>query len=151
MSELVPGGNVPLPHGTLTFRVPGPFDLSVLVTGDDGRVRDDGDFVFWNQPSAPGVRLGTAAVTLDRQGLRPGAGRVTLVVSSSSPGTPLSRLPSPRMEVADLSNRTLTRFHTASGGTGERSAAGRGLPPPRCVEAACPRPGVRGRPRGRGT
>ncbi|WP_405574940.1 CAP domain-containing protein [Streptomyces sp. NBC_01167] len=110
MSELVPGGNVPLPHGTLTFRVPGPFDLSVLVTGDDGRVRDDGDFVFWNQPSAPGVRLGTATVTLDRQGLRPGAGRVTLVVSSSAPGTPLSRLPSPRMEVADLSNRTLTHF-----------------------------------------
>ena len=33
MSELVPGGNLPLPGGAVTVRVPGPFDVSALVTG----------------------------------------------------------------------------------------------------------------------
>ena len=32
MNELVPGGNLPLPDGTLTLRVPGPFDVSALIT-----------------------------------------------------------------------------------------------------------------------
>ncbi|NUQ98454.1 MAG: stress protein, partial [Streptomyces sp.] len=52
MSELVPGGNMPLPDGALTVRVPGPFDVSALITDDGGRVRGDGDFVFYNQPCA---------------------------------------------------------------------------------------------------
>ncbi|MDX2690153.1 hypothetical protein PV395_32925, partial [Streptomyces scabiei] len=47
MNELVPGGNIPLPSGTLTIGVPGPFDVSALVTDDTGRVRGDADFVFY--------------------------------------------------------------------------------------------------------
>ncbi|MGW6310037.1 CAP domain-containing protein, partial [Streptomyces niveus] len=53
MLDLISGGNVSLPGGTLAIRVPGPFDLSVLITGEDGKVSGDGDFVFYNQPSAP--------------------------------------------------------------------------------------------------
>ncbi|MYV55390.1 stress protein, partial [Streptomyces sp. SID3212] len=50
MTELVPGGNLPLPDGALTIQVPGPFDLSVLITGEGGKVAGDEDFVFYNQP-----------------------------------------------------------------------------------------------------
>lgn len=110
MSELVPGGNLPLPDGALSLRVPGPFDVSALVTGDGGRVRDDGDFVFYNQPSAPGVRLAGTSLAVDPRALRPGASRVTVVVSPADPGTPLGRLPAPVLTVAGPDGRTAARF-----------------------------------------
>ncbi|MYU15562.1 stress protein [Streptomyces sp. SID8361] len=110
MGELVPGGNQALPDGVLTIRVPGPFDLSALITGEDGKVADDGDFVFFNQPTAPGARLDGDTVTLRPRGLRPGAARVTLVISPADPGTPLGRLPSPVLSVLDDRGAPLARF-----------------------------------------
>jgi uncharacterized protein YkwD/stress response protein SCP2 len=110
MGELVPGGNVALPGGAVTVRVPGPFDVSALVTDDGGRVRDDGDFVFYNQPAAPGAVLRGDALTVDPPGLRTGATRVTVVVSPADPGTALGRLPSPTLHVTDAGGRTLARF-----------------------------------------
>ncbi|MFJ5274182.1 CAP domain-containing protein [Streptomyces sp. NPDC088358] len=110
MSELVPGGNVPLPAGTLTIRVPGPFDVSALITDDTGKVRGDTDFVFYNQPAVPGARLTGESLTLDPPGLRSGASRVTVVVTPADPGTPLGRLPAPTLLVTGPGGRTLARF-----------------------------------------
>ncbi|MGW3731293.1 TerD family protein, partial [Streptomyces sp. NPDC000851] len=110
MSELVPGGNLPLPGGALTVRVPGPFDVSALITDDGGKVRGDGDFVFYNQPAAPGARLRGDTLTVDPPRLRAGATRVTVVVSPADPGTELGRLPAPTLYVTDPSGRTLARF-----------------------------------------
>ncbi|MFF2521306.1 CAP domain-containing protein [Streptomyces liangshanensis] len=110
MTELVPGGNLPLPEGALTIRVPGPFDVSVLVTGDSGRVAGDADFVFYNQPSAPGVRLGSGTVRVDPRRLRPGAARLTVVVSAADPGVPLGRLPVPVLTVGTEGRGVLARF-----------------------------------------
>ncbi|MFJ6657200.1 CAP domain-containing protein [Streptomyces sp. NPDC091377] len=110
MGELVPGGNVPLPAGPLSVRVPGPFDVSALITGEDGRVRGDADFVFFNQPAAPGARLRGDTLTVDPAALRPGATRVTVVVSPADPGTPLGRLPSPTLRITGPAGRTLARF-----------------------------------------
>ncbi|MCA1217571.1 CAP domain-containing protein [Streptomyces sp. 8L] len=105
MTELVPGGNQELPDGALTLRVPGPFDLSALITGDDGTVGGDSDFVFFNQPSAPGVEVGsgggTSTVRVDPGRLRPGATRVTLVLSAADPGVPLGALPAPELSVLE--------------------------------------------------
>ncbi|MFM9443187.1 CAP domain-containing protein [Streptomyces acidiscabies] len=113
MSELVPGGNTALPSGAWTFRVPGPFDVSALITDDDGKVRGDADFVFFNQPTAPGARLHGGTLTLDPAGLRTGASRVTLVVSPADPGTQLARLPTPTLQVTDPRGHVLTRFTPA--------------------------------------
>ncbi|GAA0938145.1 CAP domain-containing protein [Streptomyces rhizosphaericus] len=110
MGELVPGGNQALPDGALTIRVPGPFDLSALITGEDGKVAGDGDFVFFNQPTAPGARLDGDTVTLRPRALRPGAARVTLVISPADPGTPLGRLPAPVLSVLDERGSPLARF-----------------------------------------
>ncbi|MFD7137467.1 CAP domain-containing protein [Streptomyces sp. NPDC059894] len=110
MSELTPGGNVPLPGGALAVRVPGPFDVSALVTDDSGKVGGDGDFVFYNQPAAPGARLRGDTLTLDPAGLRAGATRVTVVVSAADPGAPLARLPRPTLHVTDPGGRPLARF-----------------------------------------
>ncbi|KOV58019.1 stress protein [Streptomyces sp. NRRL WC-3618] len=110
MSELVPGGNTPLPGGTLTLRVPGPFDVSALVTDDGGKVRGDADFVFYNQPTAPGARLHGDTLTVDPAALRPGATRVTVVVSAADPGTALGALPAPTLHVTGPGGHALTRF-----------------------------------------
>lgn len=110
MTELVPGGNVPLPGGILTLRVPGPFDVCALITDDSGKVRGDGDFVFYNQPTAPGTRLQGERLTIDPLRLRAGASRVTVVISSADPATPLARLPAPTLHVGGPGPRTLARF-----------------------------------------
>jgi stress response protein SCP2 len=110
VTELVAGANTPLPGGTVTMTVPGPFDLSALVTGSDGKVAGDADFVFYNQPSAPGVRLRPGAVTVDPARLRRGAARVVLVASPEESATPFGRLPVPTLTVLDRDGRTLARF-----------------------------------------
>ncbi|MEU5189304.1 CAP domain-containing protein [Streptomyces klenkii] len=110
MYDLVAGGNVTLPDGALALRVPGPFDLSVIVTGENGKVAGDADFVFYNQPAAPGARLAGDTVTVDPRGLRAGAARVTVVVSPAAPGTRLGALPVPVLTVAGSGGGVLARF-----------------------------------------
>lgn len=110
MNELVPGGNLPLPGGALTLRIPGPFDVSALITDESGKVGGDADFVFYNQPTAPGARLQGDTLTVDPARLRTGAARVTVVISPADPGTSLGRLPAPTLHVTDSAGRALARF-----------------------------------------
>ncbi|MEC4021045.1 TerD family protein [Streptomyces sp. H27-D2] len=110
MNDLVPGGNLPLPDGALSILVPGPFDLSVLITGDEGKVDGDGDFVFFNQPSVPGARLHAGTVTLDPRRLRAGASRITVVISAADPSRALGGLPAPTLSVSGPGGRLLARF-----------------------------------------
>lgn len=110
MNELVPGANLPLPGRALTLRVPGPFDLSALIADESGKVGGDADFVFYNQPTAPGARLQGDTLTVDPARLRTGAARVTVVVSPADHGTSLGRLPAPILHVADTAGRSLARF-----------------------------------------
>ncbi|MFI6093441.1 CAP domain-containing protein [Streptomyces sp. NPDC051218] len=110
MNELVAGGNVPLPDGAVTLRVPGPFDLSVIVTGDSGKVAGDEDFVFYNQPATSGARIQGDTVTVDGRRLRAGASRVTVAVSPAEPGTPLGRLPGIALQVHGPGGRLVARF-----------------------------------------
>ncbi|MFI6409600.1 CAP domain-containing protein [Streptomyces sp. NPDC050548] len=113
MNELVPGGNLPLPGGAMTLRVPGPFDVSALITDESGKVGGDADFVFYNQPAVTGARLQGDTLTVDPARLRAGAARVTVVISPADPGTPLGRLPAPTLHVADAGRRPLARFTPA--------------------------------------
>ncbi len=58
MHQLTKGGNAPLSASSvvLTVDVGAPADLSALLVTDSGKVRSDTDFVFYNQPTGPGVR-----------------------------------------------------------------------------------------------
>jgi uncharacterized protein YkwD/stress response protein SCP2 len=96
--------------------VPGGFDVSALVTDDGGKVASDEDFVFYNQPEAPGARLRGDTLTVDPARLRPGATRVTVAVGPSDPGTALSALPSPTVHLTDARGRAVTRFTPARPG-----------------------------------
>ncbi|OHV38552.1 alkaline phosphatase [Parafrankia soli] len=99
MTELVSGANLTLPGPVVALSLPGPFDVTALVLGPDGRVSGDRDMIFYNQPTGPGVTLrataGVPSVELDLDGLRPGGERVVLVASPSDGATPFGRLPPP--------------------------------------------------------
>lgn len=108
--ELVAGANMPLPAGAVTITVRGSFDLSVLLVGADGRVGGDADFVFYNQPAAPGVRLTPAGVRIETNALRTAVERVVVVASPEQPGTPFGAQPPPQITVADSAGRTIARL-----------------------------------------
>jgi stress response protein SCP2 len=57
--ELSKGQNAPLTASEVivAVTVDAPADLSALLVTDAGTVRGDHDFVFYNQPTGPGVRL----------------------------------------------------------------------------------------------
>lgn len=94
----------------MRLRVAGAFDVCALVTGADGKVGSDADFVFHNQPRAPGVRLRNDTLAVDPGRLRGGACRVTVAISAAEPGTPLGRLPAPRLEVTGADGLAVARF-----------------------------------------
>ena len=58
-TALIKGQNGPLPSSSVevTAQVAAAADLSALLVTANGKVRTDADFVFYNQPSAPGVAL----------------------------------------------------------------------------------------------
>ena len=57
--QLVKGQNGPITATdvVVSVQLTAPADLSALLVGADGKVRSDADFVFFNQPTGPGVRL----------------------------------------------------------------------------------------------
>lgn len=67
MQNLPKGANAPLPAGPVAVRVTAaaPVDISALLVTAAGKVRGDNDFVFYNQPEAPGVRYRADGVDVD--------------------------------------------------------------------------------------
>ncbi|MFI6871514.1 AIM24 family protein [Nocardia sp. NPDC050406] len=57
MTTLARGENRPAPGDRMTVTVAcsAPVDVSALLLGANGKVRSDGDFIFFNQPAGPGV------------------------------------------------------------------------------------------------
>lgn len=53
------GANAPLPTPDVRVEISSstPLDIAALLVTASGRVRSDADFVFYNQPTGPGVRL----------------------------------------------------------------------------------------------
>ncbi|WP_462186179.1 MULTISPECIES: CAP domain-containing protein [unclassified Frankia] len=110
MRDLVPGANGPLPPGPVSVRLAGPFDVCALVTGANGKVAADNDFVFYNQPRAPGVALSGSAVTVDPGRLHPGAERVVIAASPEDGTTPFGRLPALAVTIHNDHDALIARF-----------------------------------------
>ncbi|WP_447036660.1 TerD family protein [Streptomyces sp. DSM 118878] len=57
MTAMTPGSNIPLTAARVAVDVAAPvrLDVSGLLLTADGKVRSDDDFIFFNQPSGPGV------------------------------------------------------------------------------------------------
>ena len=67
MQSLPKGANAPLPPGPVSvlLTASSPVDVSALLLTANRTVRGDTDFVFYNQPQAPGVRYRPDGVDVD--------------------------------------------------------------------------------------
>ncbi|WP_406262727.1 TerD family protein [Streptomyces chartreusis] len=91
---MTPGSNIPLSTARVTVDVAAPvrLDVSGLLLTADGKVRSDDDFIFYNQPSGPGVTYrsggGTApdAITVDTSAVPPGIEKIVVIASPDAAG-----------------------------------------------------------------
>ncbi|GGT11799.1 TerD family protein [Streptomyces chromofuscus] len=91
---MTPGSNIPLSAARVTVDVAAPvrLDVSGLLLTADGKVRSDDDFIFYNQPSGPGVTYrsggGAApdAITVDTTALPPGIEKIVVTASPDAAG-----------------------------------------------------------------
>ncbi|MEU0023859.1 TerD family protein [Streptomyces sp. NPDC006335] len=91
---MTPGSNIPLPVARVTVDVSAPvrLDVSGLLLTADGKVRSDDDFIFYNQPTGPGVTYrsggGTApdAISVDTAALPPGIEKIVVTASPDAAG-----------------------------------------------------------------
>ncbi|OIK26669.1 stress-induced protein [Streptomyces malaysiense] len=94
MTAMTPGSNVPLPAARITVDVTAPvrLDVSGLLLTGDGKVRSDDDFIFYNQPSGPGVAYrsggGAApdAISVDTAAVPPDIERIVVTASPDAAG-----------------------------------------------------------------
>lgn len=94
MTAMTPGSNLPLNTTRVTVDVAAPvrLDVSGLLLAADGKVRSDADFIFYNQPTGPGVsyRSGGGAapdsITVDTGALPPGIERIVVTASPDAAG-----------------------------------------------------------------
>ncbi|MGW0709871.1 TerD family protein [Streptomyces sp. NPDC002643] len=91
---MTPGSNIPLPTTRIAVEVAAPvrLDVSGLLLTGDGKVRSDDDFIFYNQPTGPGVtyRSGGGAtpdsITVDTAALPPGIEKIVVTASPDAAG-----------------------------------------------------------------
>lgn len=91
---MTPGSNIPLSTARVAVDVAAPvrLDVSGLLLTADGKVRSDGDFIFYNQPTGPGVTYrsggGTApdAIVVDTASVPPGIEKIVVTASPDAAG-----------------------------------------------------------------
>ncbi|MGW0907694.1 TerD family protein [Streptomyces sp. NPDC002853] len=91
---MTPGSNIPLSATRVAVDVAAPvrLDVSGLLLTADGKVRSDDDFIFFNQPSGPGVTYqsggGTTPdkITVDTSAVPAGIEKIVVTASPDAPG-----------------------------------------------------------------
>ncbi|MBO8196696.1 TerD family protein, partial [Streptomyces oryzae] len=91
MTAMTPGSNLPLSAQRVAVDVtaPGKLDVSALLLSPEGKVRSDDDFVFYNQPTAPGVTHSSGAtdtITVETGAVPAGIEKVVVTASLDAPG-----------------------------------------------------------------
>lgn len=103
MQNLPKGANASLPAGPVVVRVTAgaPVDISALLVAAGGKVRGDADFVFYNQPTANGVRYDPAGVDVDPGAVDAAVEKVVVTASLDGRGpATFGALGGLRMDVA---------------------------------------------------
>ncbi len=117
-TSLSKGQNGPLNTSDLVISIElqAPADLSALLVTDSGKVRTDADFVFFNQPTGPGVRLqpgaagqpASLAVTLGE--VPADIARVRAVITLDNPNTTFGQSAPPIARVSDANGNLLYEY-----------------------------------------
>ncbi|WP_024793249.1 TerD family protein [Tomitella biformata] len=116
MPTLAKGQNAPLEADTITISVAlsAPADVSALLLTESGKVRTDADFVFFNQPSGPGVQLltrpGGAEVQITTAQIPTDIDLVRAVITLDNPGATFGQFPAPTARVADATGSLLYEY-----------------------------------------
>ncbi|MGW4849314.1 VWA domain-containing protein [Nocardia brasiliensis] len=97
----------------LSVRTEAEVDLSALLVTAAGVVRSDADFVFFNQPSGPGVRLrteGAAALEVSPADLPAEIAQVRAILTLADASAPFGQFTAPVVTVADRAGNTLYEY-----------------------------------------
>lgn len=119
ITRLSKGENAPITADDLvvSVQVASPADLSALLLTDNGNVRTDADFVFFNQPMGPGVQLVSGAdgqlphLALALNAIPADITRVRAVVTLDDPNSTFGVSAAPVAQVSDSSGRVLYEYH----------------------------------------
>ncbi len=141
------GANAPLTSTQAVVQVSSAalVDLAALLVTASGKVRSDDDFVFYNQPNGPGVRLeppSTLHLSLDAGTRGDRQDRADGQPRRQRPGN--VRRGGPAVDLGARRLRVGGRVvRPDRPRTGDGAAARRGLPPPGRLEGARGRAGIR--------
>jgi stress response protein SCP2 len=124
----VKGQNAPLAAQQLRIMVDAAVavDLSALLLAETGRVRSDGDFVFYNQPAAPGLTWltggagGAQRVEIDLSAIPADVDRVIAVISPDDRTMTFGSGPAPVARLVEATGAELGTF-TMQGLSEERA------------------------------
>lgn len=117
-ATLAKGQNGPLATNdvVISIQLAAPADLSALLVTEQGKVRSDADFVFYNQPSGPGVNLrpgpgGQPAALVVNLGAVPAdIAQVRAVITLDDPNTTFGQSAPPIAYVSDQSGTPLFEY-----------------------------------------
>ncbi|WJJ14297.1 TerD family protein (plasmid) [Prescottella equi] len=118
MPALAKGQNAPLQSDTITISVAlsAPADVSALLLTEAGKVRTDADFVFYNQPTGPGVQLVTrpdgagANLQITTSQVPADIDKVRAIITLDTPGATFGQFPAPTAHVADATGNLLYEY-----------------------------------------
>ena len=118
MPALAKGQNAPLQSDTITISVAlsAPVDVSALLLTESGKVRTDADFVFFNQPTGPGVQLVTrpggagANLQIVTSQIPGDIDKVRAIITLDTPGATFGQFPAPTAHVAGGTGNLLYEY-----------------------------------------
>ncbi|MFI9405433.1 TerD family protein [Nocardia sp. NPDC052316] len=117
-ATLAKGQNGPLATNdvVISIQLTAPADLSALLVTEQGKVRSDADFVFFNQPSGPGVNLQPApagqpaSLAVSLNSVPADIAQIRAVITLDDANSNFGRFPAPTAIVSDAAGNRLFEY-----------------------------------------
>ncbi|WP_433660558.1 TerD family protein [Nocardia sp. CA-128927] len=117
-ATLAKGQNGPLATNdvVVSIQLTAPADLSALLVTERGKVRTDADFVFFNQPSGPGVNLQPgpagqpASLAVSLNSVPADIAQIRAVITLDDANSNFGRFPAPTAIVSDAAGNRLFEY-----------------------------------------
>ncbi|MGO4615344.1 TerD family protein [Nocardia sp. 2YAB30] len=117
-ATLAKGQNGPLAMNdvVISVQLTAPADLSALLVTERGKVRSDGDFVFFNQPTGPGVNLQPApagqpaSLAVSLNAVPADIDQIRAVITLDDANSNFGRFPAPTAIVSDSAGNRLYEY-----------------------------------------